>query len=142
LTVKDKKINGFEDLEAWQLAHKLMLEVYRLVEDMPKEEKYNRIEQIKRSVSAITANIAEGFGRHYHQENLQFCRMARGSLEETRNHLIAARDLKQIADNKYEEINELALEARRVLNGYIRYLNSISKKLTTHNSQPTTKKVL
>jgi len=123
-------IKDFTDLKAWQLAHRVRLEVYEFIKLLPPEEKYNRIDQLRRSSSSMASNIAEGFGRYHYQENIQFCRQARGSLEETRDNIIAARDLKQIPQEKCEELLELLLETRKVLNGYIRFL----QKQKTNNS--------
>ena len=88
-----KIINDFTDLTVWQLAHQLKIEVYSFTELLPDSEKYNRVIQLKKAVSSISANIAEGFGRYHFQENIQFCRQARGSLDETKDHLITSRDL-------------------------------------------------
>jgi four helix bundle protein len=112
----------FTDLEVWKLSHRLMLDVYEFVKQLPSEEKYLRVDQLKRSSSSIPANIAEGYGRYYYLENISFCRKARGSLFETKNHIIAVIDLYQ-ADKK---VGKMLIEdcdrIRQVLNGYIRYL--------------------
>ena len=50
------------------------------------------VDQLIRATRSITANIAEGHGRYHFQENIQFCRQARGSLTETLDHLICAQD--------------------------------------------------
>jgi len=117
-----EKIGNFEDLDAWKLAHQVMLEVYKFVKYLPDDEKYNRVAQLKRSSSSVGANIAEGFGRYHWQENIHFCRIARGSLEETRNHIIAAKDLKQAPLKECQKLYNLCIRTRKVLNGYIRYL--------------------
>jgi four helix bundle protein len=59
---------------------------------LPEAEKYNLTNQIIRSSRSVTANIAEGFGRYHFQENIQFCRQARGSLVETLDHLYCCLD--------------------------------------------------
>ena len=68
------------------------------------------------------ANIAEGYGRYYYQDNVRLCYIARGSLDETINHLITALDLDYIPRDLYDDLRALADEARRLLNGYINYL--------------------
>ena len=75
-----------------------------------------------RSARSITANIAEGYGRHHHQENIQFCRTARGSLTETLDHLIAAVDDGYLTDDQYATMRCLLEDTWKVLNGYIAYL--------------------
>lgn len=117
-----ERITDFTQLEAWRLAHQLMLDVYDFIKLLPIDERYNRVSQLRRCSSSIPANIAEGFGRFHYQENIQFCRQARGSLEETLNHIIAARDLDQASQETCEKLADQCLNARKVLNGYIYYL--------------------
>jgi 23S rRNA-intervening sequence protein len=57
------RIRDFTDLDVWQLARSFKNDVYRLVHEFPREEKYALGPQLRRSVISITANIAEGFGR-------------------------------------------------------------------------------
>ena len=83
---------SFEKLQTWQKAHGLMLDVHKkLVPLLPKEEKYDLADQIRRSSKSVPANIVEGAGRYYYMDNVRFCYNARGSLDETLNHLIVAR---------------------------------------------------
>lgn len=117
---ENKKVTTFEDLIVWQKAHQLMLDVYKFTKLLPDEEKYNRTPQLRRAVSSIPANIAEGYGRYHYQENIQFCRQARGSLAETRNYIIAAKDLKQAPEARCAELLIQCEEVRLLLNGYIR----------------------
>jgi len=115
-------IKDFRDLVVWQKAHQLMLGVYEFVGFLPRDEIYNRTSQLKRSSSSVSANIAEGFGRYHYQENIQFCRQARGSLEETKNHIIAVQDLKQVPLGKCVSLLHQCEEVRMLLNGSIRNL--------------------
>ena len=71
----------------------------------PKSEEYLLKAQTLDSSRSITANIAEGFGRFHHQENIQFSRQSRGSLDETSEHMITAYDEKYITKNILTEIN-------------------------------------
>jgi len=88
---------------------------------------------LKRSVFSILTNIVEGFGRYHYQENIQFCRQARGSLEETKDNLITARDLNQASRNECERLIESCDNFRKLLNRYIRYLKD-KKDLKDNNS--------
>jgi four helix bundle protein len=87
---------SFEDMEVWKSARVFRNLVSELVKKFPNEEKFRLTDQIIRSSRSVTSNIAEGFGRFHHQENIQFCRQARGSLVETLDHLICAYDEKFI----------------------------------------------
>lgn len=82
----------FEDLACYQKARKFRKLISNFGKTLPKQEEYRLKDQIIRSSRSVTANIAEGFGRHHHQENAQFCRQARGSLTESLDHLNVALD--------------------------------------------------
>ena len=114
---------SFENLKVWQKAHELMLFVHQeVVPHLPTEEKWNLADQIRRSSQSVSANIAEGYGRFYYKDRARFCYNARGSLTETENHLVNAKDLGYITFQSYQQGRDLAGETQRLLNGYIDYL--------------------
>lgn len=92
----ENKIKNFTDLFIWQRGHKLVLNVYKITERFPREEKYGLSDQIKRASVSITSNIAEGFGRDKFNDKAHFYTMSLGSVYEIQNQLIIARDLKYI----------------------------------------------
>jgi four helix bundle protein len=116
---------GLETLQIWQRT----LEFARLVckdilPQLPTQEKWALVDQLRRSVQSIPANIAEGYGRFYFQESVRFCYIARGSLEETFSHLTLANRLEYISDEAYKKLNAEIKELRRMLNGYIAFLKA------------------
>jgi four helix bundle protein len=114
---------SFEELVVWQKAHALMVLVHRkLVPRLPREERWDLADQMRRSSKSVSSNIAEGYGRFYYRDRVRFCYNARGSLTETENHMIVARDLNYVSAEVYQEGREIALEVHRLLNGYIDYL--------------------
>ena len=115
-------ITHFTDIEAWKLARKLRMAVYSLIKKLPTEEKFDLVSQLRRAAISCTANIAEGYGRFHFQENVQFCRISRGSMYEIQDHLITCLDNEFIAKEEYQSIWDLAKNAIMVLDGYIRYL--------------------
>jgi four helix bundle protein len=122
---------GLETLQIWQRS----LEFARLVckdilPQLPPQEKWALVNQLRRSVQSIPANIAEGYGRFYFQESVRFCYIARGSLEETFSHLILANRLEYISDVTYKKLNTEVLELRRMLNGYIAFLKTSKRGAT------------
>jgi four helix bundle protein len=135
---------SFEKLKTWQKAHKLMLAIHKqLIPLLPKEKKYDLADQVRRSSKSVSANIAEGAGRYYYMDNVRFCYNARGSLDETLNHLIAARDLGYCSISVYEDLRGQIEEIRRLLNGYISWLkaekigeNEPGSKLVIHEIPP------
>jgi four helix bundle protein len=113
-------IRDFTDLKVWQLGRELRQRVYKLARKLPAEEKFGLTSQAQRAAVSITANIAEGFGRYSYQENIQFCRTARGSAFEVRDHLITARDQDYISSSEHQDVDTLAQRVIQTLNGYIR----------------------
>ena len=131
MDVKVKKISTFEELEVWQLCRILRNQIYKITNDFPEDEKYVLVSQMRRAAISGTANIAEGFGRFHYQENIQFCRQARGSLFEIIDHLITSYDQGYINSSTFNELKELSYKCIKVLNAYIA---SIKRKKTIHNS--------
>ncbi len=113
---------SFEDLNIWRKAREFRKSIRELVNQFPKEEKYRLTDQMIRASRSITANIAEGHGRFHYQENIQFCRTARGSLNEVMDHLIVALDEQYISAEQLDDYRNEIKEIERMLNGYIAYL--------------------
>jgi len=60
---------GFEDLKAWQLARRLMVECHKLADGLLSKERYDLAPQIRRSSKSVMANIAEGYGRYHYLDS-------------------------------------------------------------------------
>jgi four helix bundle protein len=128
------RVRDFTDLQVWQLARELRKEVYLEIRGFPAEERYALGQQMRRALTSVTANIAEGFGRCSFQENIQFCRLARGAAHEVRDHLITAHDHAYIAPEKYKAMDALAQRVIQTLNGYIRSTQARQKGSVTAKS--------
>jgi four helix bundle protein len=116
-------VQGLSRLEVWNRAKDFAVIVYQNVLPLlPSEEKWNLNSQIMRSSLSISANMAEGYGRYYYQENVHFCYIARGSLEETLSHLVFSYEAKYIPEALFKELATEGDEIERMLNGYISYL--------------------
>jgi four helix bundle protein len=113
-------VRDLKDLDVWKLARNLRTLIYVLVKRLPDEERFALNSQLRRAVQSIGANIAEGFGRYSYQENIQFCRQARGSAYEVRDHLVTAVDANFISQAEYTEADALAQRVIQTVNGYIR----------------------
>lgn len=116
------KVRRFEDLRAWQLARDFRKAVYEASASWPKAEQYGLVAQIRAAAVSITANIAEGFGRYHFLENIQLCRVARGSANEVLDHLHAACDAGYLCRVSFESLYQQGREVERALNGYIGFL--------------------
>jgi four helix bundle protein len=112
----------FTKLDVWEKAHQMTLEVYRATQGFPQKERYRLTDQLCRSASSISANIAEGTGRNTLKEYVQFLYVARGSIEETKYHLILSKDLGYLCSDRFTELYEGYNEVGRMLNGLIKSL--------------------
>jgi len=114
---------GIANLQVWIKAMELMELIHKsILTQLPVDERWGLRGQISRSSQSIPANIAEGFGRYYYQENIHFCYIARGSLEETFSHLTTARKLDYISEELFVQSECIVNDVRKLLNGYIEYL--------------------
>jgi four helix bundle protein len=114
----------WKDLIVWQKSHELVLEIYKLSICFPEKEKFGLISQLRRSASSIAANIVEGKSRKTDKEFSSFLYNSRGSLEETRYHLLLSKDLGYINEEQYDQIEKMATEVSYLLN---KLITTISK---------------
>ena len=116
-------VEGLKRLKVWVRAKDFAIRVYKqTLVLLPAEEKWNLTQQLRRSSLSISANIAEGYGRFYYQENVRFCYLARGSLEETLSHLTFAVEMEYVPIELYKELENEGEEIDKMLNGYISFL--------------------
>jgi len=113
----------FEELTCYQEARALRKDISIFCKTLLGEERFRLKDQMIRASRSVTANIAEGYGRHHHQENIQFCRQARGSLTELLDHINTASDEEYIDQKPYHALRVRLEHTWKVLNGYIAYLN-------------------
>lgn len=118
----------FEDLDCWKKITELRRKLTELAKAFPAEEKYRLADQIIRAARSATSNIAEGYGRFHYQENIQYCRQTRGSLNELVEHLIVANDEGYITRDELISLKQEIESCLAVLNGYINYLLKSKKK--------------
>jgi four helix bundle protein len=118
----EKIYKSFTDLGVWKIARQYKIAIFELSKDFPSEEKYRLVDQIIRSSRSIGDNISEGYGRYTYKDQLHFCMQARGSLNETLNHLINAYDCKYISDETLITFKDKTFELEKLLNGYIAWL--------------------
>ncbi len=112
------KYNSFEEMVVWQKAMDLAVRIFKLTEKLPRKEDYGLTSQIRRAALSVPGNIAEGFGRKHTKDKLNFYYDSRGSLAETKNHLIYGKkvdyftqtecgDLMKLSDDIWKELNML-----------------------------------
>ncbi len=114
-------MKSYRDLEIYQSAYCLALEVHGITMQLPKFELYEQGSQVRRSSKSIKDNIVEGYGRKaYKREFIRFLIFAHASCDETISQLNMINDL------YYNEkpVIELLENTRHSVNGYMRLFNT------------------
>ena len=123
-------IKSFRELDVWKKAHELTLLVFKMTEAFPRTDQFGIVSQVRRSSSAVAANIAEGFGRGTTKEFLRVLQIAHGELEETRYFMLLSRDLKRISNEEFIRVDAECDSVGRLMNALAR---SLRARLAAHN---------
>jgi len=115
-----EKIRSFTDLVAWQEAHKLVITIYKITKDFPKEELFGLANQMRRAAVSISSNIAEGFSRKSQVEKSRFYSMAQGSITELQSQLLVARDVGYMRRQGFEAIADQTVSVLKLIKGLMR----------------------
>ena len=124
-------IKSFEDLDVWKVGRQIRKELYVLTTGFPKQEQYCLSQQIRTAAISLTANIAEGYGRFHFKENIQYCRIARGSAYELLDHLITCKDQEYVSEKQYDDLQVQLRRFVQLINGYIRSIGRVGSKGTS-----------
>jgi four helix bundle protein len=127
---------SFQELECWKAARQIRNFISGIMKQLPKQEQFDLIDNMRRASRSCTRNIAEGYGRFHFQENIQFCRISRGSMTELWDDLITCVDEKYISQDKFNEGVTLITHAIKILNGYISYLENAKNILPASMKEP------
>jgi len=117
-------INSYKDLKIWQKGIELVEVIYKITVSFPQNEQYGITSQIRRSSVSVPSNIAEGWGRGYNNNFLQFIKIARGSLYELETQLIIAYKIQLITKEDFEIIQNLILIESKMINSFITTLKT------------------
>ena len=117
-------INSYKDLKIWQKGIELVEVIYKITVSFPQNEQYGLTSQIRRSSVSFPSNIAEGWGRGYNNNFLQFIKIARGSLYELETQLIIAYKIQLITKEDFEIIQNLILIESKMINSFITTLKT------------------
>ena len=117
-------MRDFHKLIIWQRSHQLALNVYSISKLFPKDELFGLTSQIRRAVSSIPTNIAEGCGRASNKDFAHFLQIAIGSAAEVEYELLLAHDLNYINENDYQTLTEETVAVRKMIIKYQSELKS------------------
>ncbi len=120
-------MRNYRDLEVWEKAHKLTLQLYQRSRTFPKEEFYGLTSQLRRAAMSVGANLAEGCGRQTTPELARFVRIAMGSASELDYHLLLARDFGYLESEEHQELSQELTRVRKMLASLLSTLESDAK---------------
>ena len=121
------KFSKFEEIQAWQKARDVTLQIYKITSDLNFSKDYGLKDQVRRASVSIMANIAEGHGRRTNTEFANFLNLARGSVAEVQSHLYVALGLNYIEQKQFDELYQILTEISRMLLSLAQYLRSTEK---------------
>jgi four helix bundle protein len=112
---------SYRNLEIWQLARDLTIDIHRMTLQLPKYEMYEEASQIRRSMKSVRSNIVEGYGRRrYKNDHVRFIIYALSSNDETVDHLEMLYETGSLKDkelfyNLRERIQKLGIKINNFL---------------------------
>ena len=113
-----------KQLKIWENSIDLVIEVYKKTKDLPDEEKFGLVSQLRRAAVSVPSNIAEGAARKSDNEFIQFLYIAMGSLSEVETQLIICKRLDYLeVDDVLNSVDQLG----KSINAFIKYLKSLRK---------------
>jgi len=111
-------MRDFHKLIIWQRSHQLTLDVYKASKQFPKDELFGLVSQIRRAVSSIPTNIAEGCGRASNKDFAHFLQISIGSASEVEYELLLAHDLDYINEEDFNKLTAETIAVRKMINKY------------------------
>ncbi|OGF18690.1 hypothetical protein A3G56_00355 [Candidatus Falkowbacteria bacterium RIFCSPLOWO2_12_FULL_45_10] len=117
--MKNDIIHGYKDLIVWQRSMELVVAVYQLTDDFPRQEIYGLISQMRRAAVSIPSNIAEGRRRGGKKEFRQFLLISYGSGAELETQIEIAKRLKFSDSLNFNKVDGLLSEVMKMLNKII-----------------------
>jgi four helix bundle protein len=118
------KAQGYRDLVVWQKGIVIAKEIYLLTKQLPADEKFGLVSQMRRAAVSVPSNIAEGQARHTTGEFIQFISHAEDSVAELDTQLTLCQDFGLLTQEEITAAANLLEELRRMLNGLRRKLSA------------------
>jgi four helix bundle protein len=112
-------ITSYKDLNVWQKADRLAMEVFDLTDRFPKAYLYDLTNQLRRAVLSVPTNIAEGCASFHSREFLQYLNVARRSLSETHYLLNFACNRDLIDHDRLSDLDSIAEEIGKMINSLV-----------------------
>jgi four helix bundle protein len=117
-------LTNYKELNVWQKAYRLCLEIYKLTKAFPRDEQYNLTSQIRRAAVSIPSNIAEGYGRKTTPDYIRSLYISYGSTCELETQIMLSGDLGYISGEIMTKLQEDIREVERMLKALIKSLEN------------------
>ncbi len=118
-------MQDYRKLYVYKEANELTLEIYKITKSFPKSEQFGITAQMRRAVTSVGANIAEGAGRKSKREFANFLYSSLGSVNELRHFILLSKDLNYI---KGEICNEISNKIDRLGRMLYQFILQVSSK--------------
>lgn len=123
-----KKIEMFEDLDVWERAVDLAVEIYKISDDGKLAKDFTTRDHLRKTAMSISSNIAEGFEYNSNNEFLRFLKYAKGSSGELRNQVLIIYKIGYLDQETYESLNDKIIELSRHIENFMKYLKDFEKQ--------------
>lgn len=117
---------GLENLKIYCMAEDLEIELHKITNKFPNDEKFRSVDQIRRSSASVANNIAEGYTRHSYKEKIRYFYIAKGEAEETKRNIIRSSKKEFIDQKLAENISNKYTELLKGISGYISFIRKNS----------------
>lgn len=117
-------MKDYKGLNVWEKSHALTLDIYNITKNFLNDEKFGLTSQIRRAVSSIPTNIAEGYGQLTTVNFIRYLGISKGSAFEVEYLLRLVKDLGYLDINEYYKLNSLNTEIKKMLNSLIKSLQN------------------
>ncbi|MDI6802940.1 MAG: four helix bundle protein [Bacteroidota bacterium] len=119
---------SIDELEVYQIAAELSDDIWNICSEWNWFDRKTIGIQLVKAADSISANIAEGYGRYFYKENIQFCYYSRGSLYETQHWIRRAFKRNIITSEQELNLNKIINTLAPKLNAYINAIKKESNK--------------
>ncbi len=116
-------MNNFRRLNIWKEAIDLATDLYEVTKHFPDSERYGITSQIRRSVVSISSNIAEGAGRQYQKEFIQFLNIAKGSCYELETQLLISKNIHFLSETDFQNLENKLVKIEKMIHALIKKLS-------------------
>ncbi len=108
-----------QKLDIYHFSQAFVLECYKLSKNLPDNEKFGMISQIRRAALSVHLNIAEGASRKSEIERKRFYEISRSSIVEINAAFDIANRLEYLKNYDTSKVGEAMVRCFKILTGLI-----------------------